>query len=131
MARKPIAEEYLDDYFAYISRETRSRRRSAVVREEKAAWQREIDDAFKAVITELEWPDYIGSHSLAQAYAEGIGPEFFRMNMQKSMARIGYTRVSNPDSKDGRWKFCGMKFFIYRKNDAPNPTKNELKKRFG
>lgn len=134
MAKRPIPEEYADDYFAYISREKRKRRRSAVVREEKDAWQREIDSTFKSALNALEHPEYVGSNTLymlAQSADEGIGGEFIRMNMQKSMDRLGYTKVINKESKDGRWKFCGLKFFVYRKKDAPIPAKNELKILFG
>ena len=97
-------------------RDRRKRRTKDQILADKAEWTGRMDDAFKKVLDGMDWPPYVQSDFLlddALQYYSGYCA--LRRNMTGSMERFGYSIMSNPNSKDGRWKATGKSMNIYRK----------------
>jgi hypothetical protein len=118
------------DPFDPNNRDRRKRRTKEQIQADEKAWIEGIDGAFKISLQENGWPDYIQSDFLLE-YAAPHHQYYYslRRNMKKSMARIGYTVLINPNSKDGRWKAFGKNVFVFRRNDVDELNAEQLKEK--
>lgn len=121
------------DPFDESLRDKKKRRHPRIVREEREANVRRIDEAFRKAIANYNDDGVVTSEGILMfIYNDGlIDYDTYRMNAKKAMARIGYRVFANPSSKDGRWKLTGKWMKVYVKNGVPFPTKEELFADFG
>ncbi len=111
----------------------KKRKSSEVVYEQKQ-WEERIDKHFRRVLEILEWPDYVSSEQItSMMFMEEMNVPFeaLRRNFPAAMDRLEYTKLKNPKTKDGRWKFGCMFVFAYRKKSSPEIERHELKQALG
>jgi hypothetical protein len=128
------------DPFDDRHRDKPKRRKSSEIAFEKKQWEERIDNHFRRAMDEMkkpdgEWPTYVQSTSViywTQYSQETNLPErVLRRHTTRSMGVLGYERVMNPDSKEGRFRVGEEKFFLFVKRGAPMIVKEEIKILFG
>lgn len=123
------------DPFDEKHRDKPKRRKAHEVEFEKKQWQERLDNHFKRAMEEFGWPNYVQSNSILNTIVSQeetfLGERMLRRHTESSMRRLGWVKVSNPKSKDGRWKACGEYFFVYSKSGMEKVGRIELKQALG
>jgi hypothetical protein len=110
----------LFDPFDPNNRDRRKRRTKAQIAAEQAAWNENIDGAFRVALHDLNDPSYAQGDFLLEVAAQHHDNYYaLRRNITPSMERIGYVVLPNEKSSDKRWKAFGKSITVYRKVDAP------------
>ena len=115
------------DPFDPNNRDKRKRRTKAQIEADTKSWNMNLDDAFKIVLNDMRWPDYVQANTLLEDAAQHH-PSYYALksNMKKCMGRIGYVKMINPDTTDGRWKAYSKGFFVYKKEHLEDIDRDEL-----
>ena len=115
------------DPFDPKNRDRRKRRTKEQIRRDTELWEMKIDDAFKIVLNDMGWPEYIQSNTLLEdAAAHHSNYYALKANVGRSMTRIGYVKMINPDTSDGRWKANTKSFVVYKKEGLEDLDRDEL-----
>jgi hypothetical protein len=115
------------DPFDPNNRDRRKRRTKAQIASETAAWNGQIDDAFRVALEQLNDPSYAQGDFLLEVAAQHHDNYYaLRRNITLSMERLGYVVLPNEKSSDKRWKAFGKSLTVYRKVDAPVLDRDEL-----
>jgi hypothetical protein len=111
------------------------RRKPREVAFDKKQWQERIDRHFTRALDELEWPEYVQSNWVTNAIngCSETNLPFVTVvrNFRKAMERLGYAKVVNPASKDGRWEDCGERFSVYGKKGSAKADRGVLSDALG
>ena len=114
------------DPFDEKHRDKRTRRSSSQVAFDKKQWTERLDRHFERAIATLNKPKFAQSNVLLMTILScpetNINERSIRYSTAGSMSRLGYRKVLNSGSKDGRWKACGESFFVYT-SDLEERTK--------
>jgi hypothetical protein len=125
LSQEAVVKQPFDPFDPKHQNKRARRRSSAEMRSDRIARVKSIDEDFKRGLQELEDQGFSTDRVLAclvltMAVCGGVrasnSPETLRMNMEKSMARLGYAKDINPKSKDGRWCVNGQNTFVYVKS---------------
>jgi hypothetical protein len=123
------------DPFDEKHRDKRKRRKPNEVEFDNQQRQERLDKHFKRAMKDFGWPNYVQSNSIlnAMAFSEerNLSERLLRYNFESAMNRLGWVKVPNPKSKDGRWSACGENFFVYSKRGMEKVEKSELKQVLG
>lgn len=133
MARRLYREgEIAFDPFDPANREKRPRRKRWEVEADRKAWNARIDAAVDTAIGGAGSADYVLSWTtIDAAWTELGGQQIVRRNFEASMKRLGFVKMRNPGSTDGRWKLDGRWTFVYRRTDLDDVDQKKLRKLFG
>ena len=127
------------DPFDEKHRDKVKRRKPSEIAFEKKQWEERIDNHFRRSLDDIangaaEWPTYVQSSVLiywTQYNTNTNLPErLLRLHTERSMGVLGYHKMENPCSKDGRFKLGEDRFFLYAKSGAPKIGKAEVKQLF-
>lgn len=118
------------DPFDERHRDKVKRRKPSEVEYDRRCWRERVDAHFKKVLDQFGWPDYVESSAIYQElnYIDwNLEPTSLKRHMKDSLERLGYDKMTNENSKDGRWKTpCGYTF-VYFKRGLPRIGKRQLK----
>jgi len=115
------------DPFDPNNRDKRKRRTKIQIEADKKSYETKMDDAYKIALADMHWPDYVQSDFLLEDAAQHYENYYsLRHNMKKCLERIGYIRMINPYSSDGRWKAMGKNVYIYKKELLEDLDRDEL-----
>ena len=90
------------------------RRKHSEVVAEKEAWEKSLEQAFRNVLEDFGWPDYVTTDVLMEdAMLQHPSEDSLRRNLKPMMEKIGYVRYNNPKTKDGRWYLFGRLTTVY------------------
>ena len=80
------------------------------------------DDWLDDILDGLGYPDYVrGDWVMDRAESGGEKRTEVSKRVTPTLARLGYTRYNNPDTRDGRWRANNQKFTLYiRKGVTPD-----------
>ena len=123
------------DPFDERNRDKQKRRKSSEVEFDKKQWSERLDNHFRRAMDALDWPDFVQSNWLLNEMASNeetnMSDRMLRRHVESAMKRLGWVKILNPKSKDGRWSNCGENFFVYGKEGTTNVGKSELKQQLG
>lgn len=128
------------DPFDDRNRDKQKRRKRSEIEFEKKQWEDRIDNHFRRAMDDItngatEWPTYVQSTSViywTQYNQETNLPErVLRRHTTRSMGVLGYEKVLNTESKEGRFRVGEEKFFLFAKRGAPRIGKEEINIMFG
>lgn len=128
MARKGF------DPFDERHRDKVKRRKPAEIAYDKRCWEERVDNHFRKALDRLNWPDYVASDTLFQELSFvdwNLPPTSLKRHFPAALERLGYVKSVNKNSKDGRWSFQHLNFFMYKKRNLPDVEKHELKQALG
>lgn len=119
------------DPFDERHRDKVKRRKPEEVAYDNRCWQERIDNHFKRALSEYAFPDHIESSVLLSFLVydseSNLDMTVLKRNMKDSLGRLGYEKMINENSKDGRWKTPCGNAFVYSKRGMPKIGKSELK----
>ena len=127
------------DPFDDKHRDKVKRRKPSEIAFEKKQWEERIDNHFRRAMDDIAngadaWPAYTQSTLVlywTQYNAKTNLPErVLRRHITRSMGVLGYEKVLNSGSKDGRFQLGEDKFFLFVKRGAPMIGKTEIKNLF-
>ena len=106
------------------------RRKPREVLFDKKQWLDRIDRHFSRALDSLDWPEYVQSNWITNAVNEcedtNLPLNTIARNFPGAMERLGYVKVVNPATKDGRWEDCGERFVVYGKKGHGNADRAVL-----
>lgn len=107
------------------------RRKPEEVAADQRNWNDRIDKHFVRALCEYGNPDYIESAILFHFFEydgeANLPASVLKRNTKAAMERLGYEKMMNENSKNGRWKLDGEFTFVYAKRGSPKISGNELK----
>lgn len=107
------------------------RRKPGEVAFEKRQWEERVAANLRRAIEHLECPEYVKFIDVLDAADElpetNLPRATLTRNAVKAMKTVGYEKMPNPRSKDGRWQFEWGTAVIYRRSGAKILDKWEVK----
>lgn len=109
----------------------RQRRKHSEVVFDRKQWIERVDNHFRRAMEDLGWPEYVRGPDIwdhAESCADSNLPrQTLVRNARKSMERLGYEKMPNPASGDGRWNFEWGTAVIYRRSGSKSLDRWEVK----
>jgi hypothetical protein len=107
------------------------RRKSSEVAFERKQWNERIDKHFSRALEELGRPEYVMTTTIWDAIEgcqeSNLPRQTLARNAPAAMQRLGYEKMTNDNSKYGRWNFEWGTAIIYRKQGAKSLDRWEVK----
>jgi len=132
---KQLGAILMFDPFDERNRDKQKRRKPSEVEFDRKQRVERLDNHFRRAMDALDWPDFVQSNWLLNEMstneATNMTDRMLRRNVESAMKRLGWVKILNPKSKDGRWSNCGENFFVYGKEGMANVVKSELKQQLG
>lgn len=111
------------------------RRKAGEVAFEKKQWQERVGNNFRRALDAMGNPEYVKFIDVLDAAEQHPDVNLPRHTLQRNailgMKSVGYEKMNNPRSKDGRWQFEWGAAVIYRRSDAKMLDKWEVKDALG
>ena len=111
------------DPFDERTRDKQKRRKPSEVVFDKKQWSLRIENHFRRALEEMQWPEYVRAPDIWD-HAErcpdtNLPKQTLARNSLKAMEGLGYEKMLNPKSGDGRWNFEFGPAVVYRRKGAP------------
>lgn len=101
----------------------RRRRTNAQIQADEEARWRALEHPVRKALALQSDPDYVDVKFMmedAMNNLEGVTPAEMRRNVKNVLERLGYVKMHNKKSKDGRWFLYGEHHTIYKKRLLAN-----------
>lgn len=111
------------------------RRKSAEVAYDKRVWEERVRKHLSRALERLPGNGYVLLMHIKMEIEDSpettLAYSAMRKHVQKQMDELGYAKMLNPKSKDGRWKTLYGFTFAYRLKSAPDVNLRALKDAVG
>ena len=111
------------DPFDERNRDKQKRRKSSEVKFDKKQWRERVENHFRRSMEELQWPEYVKATDIWDCVERNPSSNLSRQvlvrNSLLAMEALGYTKMLNPRSGDGRWNFSFGPAVVYCKKGSP------------
>jgi hypothetical protein len=108
--------------FSDDSGEPRRRRKPDEIALARKSWEKKLDDRVRECLEMAGNPGIVSAEQLLNSciYMHEMEESVpmrsvIRMNLSKIMERIGYAKLNNPNTKDGRWQVGKIFTTVYGK----------------
>ena len=123
------------DPFDERNRDKQKRRKSSEVEFDRKQWGERVENHFARSLEELQWPEYVKATDLWDCVERNQSTNLPRTSLVRNaplaMEKLGYEKMLNPRSKDGRWNFSFGPAVVYRKKGSPMLDKWGVKDALG